>query len=146
MPLMIFQSPDDSIAQSLNLELAAVLFGPAFNYYLLVRVELDSVAPLAVEVAEEAVLPSTEGEVGHGRGDSDVDADVARRRFVAEAARGRSTRREQRCLIAVSAAFEEGERVVHVIGVNQAEYRAEDLSIGEIAASRDVVKDRGIDE
>ena len=71
-----------------------MLFGPAFDYDFLVGVELDGVAALAVEIAEEAVLPSAEGEVGHGRGDSDVDADISRRSFVAEAARGRSARRE----------------------------------------------------
>src|ERR1700691_1993392 len=107
--------------QSLNSsELSAVLFGPAFNYYLLVCIELDGVAALAVEIAEEAVLPSTEGEVGHGRGDSDVDTDVAGGSFVTEAARGRSARGKQRCLIAVGAAFEEGQRGVHVFGVDEA--------------------------
>src|ERR1700693_2561735 len=96
------QSPNRSI-----LKLAAVLFGPAFDYDFFVGVELDGVAALAVEVAEEAVFPSAEREVGHGRGDSDVDADVAGGGFVAGEARGRSARGEQRCLIAVGAAFEE---------------------------------------
>src|ERR1700719_1802352 len=106
------------------LEFAAVLFGPAFNYYFFVGVELDGIAALAVEIAEEAVLPSAKGEVGHGRGDSDVDADVASGRFVTEAARGRSARGEQRSLIAVGAALEEGQSVVHAVGVNEAEDRA----------------------
>src|ERR1022692_3119550 len=103
-----------------RLEFSAVLFSPALYYDFLVGVELDGVAALAVEIAEEAVLPSAEGEVGHRRGDADVDADISRGRFVAEAARGGSARREQRRLIAVSAAFEESERFVHVIGVDEA--------------------------
>src|SRR5579863_2627484 len=97
-----------------------MFFGPALDYYFLVGVELDSVAALAMEIAEEAVLPSAEREVGHGCGDSDVDADVAGGGFVAEAARGRTARGEERRLIAIGAAFEEGERVVHVAGVDKA--------------------------
>ena len=70
------------------LELAAVLFGPTLDDNLLIGIELDSIAALAVKIAEEAVLPPAEGEIGHGRGDSDVDADISGGRFVAEAARG----------------------------------------------------------
>src|SRR5437879_12079270 len=73
-----------------GLEFAAVFFGPALDYYLFVGVELDGVAALAVEIAEEAIFPSAEGEVGHGRGYADVDADVAGGSFVAEAACGRT--------------------------------------------------------
>src|SRR5712671_1678912 len=79
-----------------RLEFPAVLFGPAFDYDFLVGVELDGIAALAVEVAEKAVLPSAEWEIGHGRGDSDVDTDISRRGFVAEAARSRSAGGEQR--------------------------------------------------
>src|ERR1700688_2967226 len=139
----------DSVVRSfmvLFLELARMFFGPAFDYDFFVGIELDGVAALAVEVAEEAVLPSAEGEVGHGRGDSDVDADVAAGGFVAEAARGRSAGREERRLIAVGAALKEGERVVHVIGVDKAEDWAEDFSVVEIAGSGDVVEDGGIYE
>src|SRR5580700_4052564 len=94
--LACFRFLCDSVVRSLifssdccvrSLELAAVLFGPAFDYDFLVGVELDGVPALAMEIAEEAVLPSAEGEVGHGRGNSDVDTDVAGGSFVAEAAR-----------------------------------------------------------
>src|SRR6202140_1974344 len=123
------------MTQSLNrsiLELAAVLLGPALDDDFLVGVELNGIAALPVQIAKEAVLPPAEREIGHGSGDSDVDADVARGRLVAEAARGRSARREQRRLVAVSAALEEGESVVHVIGVAEAEHGTEDLSVVEI--------------
>src|ERR1700692_706930 len=116
----------------LFLELARMFFGPAFDYDFFVGVELDGVAALAVEVAEETVLPSAEGEVGHGRGDSDVDADVAGGRFVAEAARGRSARGEERRLIAVGAAFQKGEGFIHAVGVNKAEHGTENLCVSEI--------------
>src|ERR1700733_2076747 len=121
-----------------------MLFGPALDYDFLVGIELDGVAALAMEIAEEAVLPSAKWEVGHRRGDTDVDADISRGRFVAEAARGRTARREQRRLIAVGAAFEEGERLVHVVGVNEAQDWTEDLCVGEIAAGRNVVEDGGL--
>src|ERR1022692_1401744 len=127
-----------------RLEFSAVLFSPALYYDFLVGVELDGVAALAVEIAEEAVLPSAEREVGHGRGDSDVDADISCRSFVAEAARGGSARREQRCLIAVRAAFEEREGFIHGIGVNEAYDGTEDFCISKIAGRGNVVEDRGL--
>src|SRR5260370_2729283 len=128
------------------LELAAVLFRPAFDDNFLVGIELDGVAALPVEIAEEAVLPSTEREVGHGRGNSNVDADISRGGFIAEAARGRTARGEQRGLIAVGTALEEGQRFVHVAGVDEAEHRTEDLGLGQLAALRHGVKDRWVDE
>src|SRR6202166_4661095 len=139
----------DSVVRSfmvLFLELARMFFGPAFDYDFFVGIELDGVAALAVEVAEEAVFPSAEGEVGHGRGDSDVDADVAGGGFVAEAARGRSTRGEERRLIAVGAALEEGEGVVHVARVDKAEDGAENFCVVEIAGGGNVVEDCRVHE
>src|SRR3954471_8743592 len=70
------------------LELARPLFGPALDDDFLFCVELDGIASLAVQDAEEAVFPSAEREVGHGGGDSDVHADVPCRSFVAELTRG----------------------------------------------------------
>src|SRR6202011_1130967 len=128
------------------LELAAVLFGPAFHDNFLVGIELDGVAALPVEIAEEAVLPSTEREVSHRRGDSNVDADISRGCFIAEAARGRTARREQRGLIAVGTALQKGERFVHVAGVDEAEHRTEDFGVGQLAGRRYVVKDSWVDE
>src|SRR6202049_501843 len=128
------------------LKLAAVLFGPAFHDNFLVGIELDGVAALPVEIAEEAVLPSTEREVSHRRGDSNVDADISRWCFIAEATRGRTARREQRGLIAVGTALQESERFVHVAGVDEAEHRTEDFGVGQLAGLRYVVKDSWVDE
>src|ERR1700728_205337 len=94
------------------LELAAVLLCPAFDDYFLIGVKLDGIAALSMQIAEEAVLPSAERKIGHGRGDADVDADVYRRRFVTETSRSRPARGEQRRLVSVSAAFEKAERVI----------------------------------
>src|SRR5580698_7106755 len=110
-----------------------MLFRPAFDYYFLVGVELDGVAALAVEVAEEAVLPSAKRKISHRRGDADVDTDISCWRFVAEATRGRAARCEQRRLVAVGAAFEEGEGFVHVIGVDQTQHRPKDFRVCEVA-------------
>src|SRR5271163_228978 len=82
-------------------ELARVVFGPAFYHYFFLGVELDGVAALSVEDAEEAVFPSAEREIGHGRGHADVDSDIAGRRFVPEASRGSTAGSKQRSLIAV---------------------------------------------
>ena len=130
----------------MRLEFSAVLFGPAFDDYFLVGIEFDGIAALAVEVAEEAVLPSAEGEVGHGRGDSDVDADVSGGRFVTETAGGGTAGGEQRRLVTVDAAFEKGQGFVHVIGVHEAKNRAEDFGVGEIAGGGDVVENRRLHE
>src|SRR5579864_5759833 len=97
------------MTQSLNrsiLEFPAVLFRPALDDNFFVRIKLNSFPPLAVQIAEETVLPSAEREIGHGCGHADVDANVPRRRFIAEAARRRSARRKQRSLIAVCAALQ----------------------------------------
>src|SRR5580658_3452434 len=99
-----------------------MFFRPALNDNLLVSVKLDGVAPLAVEIAEKAVLPSAKRKVSHGRGNPNVNADVTGRRFIAEAPRRRSARREQRRLISISAAFQKRQRFVHTVGVNQAEH------------------------
>ena len=128
------------------LELARMLFGPAFHYDFFVGVELDGVAALAVEVAEEAVLPSAEGEVGHGRGDSDVDADIAGGRFVAEFAGGGATSGEERGLISVGALANELDGFVNRVSVNQAEYRSENFRVGQRTRGRHAVKDGGLEE
>src|SRR5256885_1792966 len=76
------------------LELSAQGRRPPFDHDFLLRVEIDRVAALLVEIAEEAVFPSREGEVGHRRRDPDVDADVARPGLVPELPRGGAARRE----------------------------------------------------
>src|SRR3984957_3297125 len=123
-----------------------MFFGPTFDDYFFVGVELDGVAALAVEIAEETVFPSAEGEVGHGRGYADVDSDVAGGSFVTKAAGGSSARGEQRRLVAVGAALKEGEGVVHVVGVDEAKDGAEDFRVGEVAGFGNVVEDGGLDE
>jgi len=57
-----------------------------------------------VEDAEETILPTAEREVSHRSGDTDVDADIARGRFVAELARSGAAGGKERGLIAVGAA------------------------------------------
>src|SRR5437667_5032028 len=69
-------------------ELARVFFCPALDYNLHLGIKLNRIATLPVHNPKEAVFPSAEREIGHGRGDSDVDADVSGGRFIAEAARG----------------------------------------------------------
>src|SRR3954466_15632381 len=83
------------------LELARPLFGPALDDDFLFCVELDRVASLAVQDAEEAVFPSAEREVRHWGGDSDVHADISGRSFVAELARCGAPGRKDGCSVAV---------------------------------------------
>src|SRR5579872_5386412 len=103
-----------------RLEFAGVLFSPAFDDDLFVRVELDGVATLRVHVTEETAFPSGEGEIGHGRGDADIDANVACGGLVTKPASCRTARSEKGSLVAVGAAFEEGDGLVHASGVDQA--------------------------
>src|SRR5262245_37977349 len=52
---------------------------PPGDRHLLVRVELDPVAPVRLQVAEETVLRAAEREIRHRRRDADIDADHRRR-------------------------------------------------------------------
>ena len=88
-----------------RLELARVLVSPALDHDFLVRVELDGVASLRVHVAEETAFPSGEREIGHWRGYTDIDADIACRGFVPELARRRAAGSEERSLVAIRAAL-----------------------------------------
>src|SRR5437899_2773175 len=128
------------------LELSRVFPGPALDNNLLVGIKLDRVASLAMEIAKETVLPSAERKVRHRRGHADIDPDLACRRLIAKAARRRSARCEQRRLIAVSAALEEGERFVHVIRVHQAQHRPEDFRICDFAGGRNIIEDSRLHE
>src|SRR5438876_3217636 len=69
-------------------ELSRMFFCPALDYNLLLSIKLSPIATLPVHNPEETVFPAAEREIGHGRGDSDVDADVSGGRFIAEAAHG----------------------------------------------------------
>src|SRR5450631_2458343 len=53
---------------------------PPRNDHLLVRVELVGIAPVRLEIPEEAVLGPAERELRHRRRDADVHADHGRRR------------------------------------------------------------------
>src|SRR5438046_7450843 len=101
----IFGCPSGTqpVAVAAWLELAAPLLGPALDDDFGFGVELDGVAALGVEVAEEAVLPAAEREERHGRGDADVDADVAGARLVPELPRGGAAAREEAGHVAVGA-------------------------------------------
>src|SRR6186997_2361842 len=71
---------------SSSLELSTPIGWPSLDDDFLLRVKVDGVSTLRMEVAEEAVLPAREREVRHRRRHADVDADVADSRLVAELA------------------------------------------------------------
>src|SRR4029077_19618365 len=116
-----------------RLELTCVLVSPSFDDNFFIGIKLDGVATLRVHVAEETAFPSSEGEICHWRRDADIDADVACGRLVPEPARCRTAGGEKRGLVAIRASLQEGQRIVHVSGVDQAEYRAEDFRVGKLA-------------
>src|SRR5690242_10711732 len=111
------------------LELARFPPRPALNYDLRFGVELHGVSSLSMEYAEEALLPTADREISHGRGHADVDADVSRRRFVAKLARRGATGGKQRSLIAERTLADELDGVVNRIGVNQTQHRPENLRV-----------------
>src|SRR5580700_7284240 len=86
------------------LELASFLPRPAFHDDLRFRVEFDGVAPLAMQDAKETFFPAAKREIGHRRGDADVDADISCGRLITEAARSGSVGGEERRLISVRTA------------------------------------------
>ncbi len=83
-----------------------VLRRPALDHNFLFRIELNCVASLPVLNAEKTVFPAAEREIRHGRGDPDIDADVACRRLVAKPPCGSTARSKQGCLISIGAALQ----------------------------------------
>mgnify|MGYP001605536599 CR=1 FL=1 len=71
-----------------SLEFPCPLFRPALHNNLLLREELHRIHALSVHIAEERFLPSAERKESHRRGDTDVDSNIARVRFVSKSARG----------------------------------------------------------
>src|SRR5690242_5092125 len=126
-------TPESTLSRrpSTALELPAVLPRPALDHNLLIGVELDGIVALGMHSSEEALFPAAEGKVGHGRGHSDVDADVARRRLVAELASRRAAGGEQRGLVAVGAARQESERLVNVASRHEAQHGPKNFRIGQ---------------
>src|SRR5438067_9075631 len=122
------------------------LLRPALHHHLLLRVEVDRVAPLRVEVAEEAVLPAAEREVGDGGGDADVDADVADAGLVAELPGRGAAAGEEAGLVAEARAVHCLDGLVHVGDVDEAQDRSEDLGGRGLAARIHVREDGRADE
>src|SRR5260370_9088586 len=73
---------------------AASVLEPPGNRYLLVRIKLDAVAAVRLEISEEAVLGAAKREIGHRRRDADVDADHRGRGVLRELANRLAARRE----------------------------------------------------
>src|SRR5271168_1753447 len=135
-----------SLRMTTKSELAGFLAGPALYYDFGFGEKFHGVPALAVEDAEETFFPAAEGEIGHGSGDADVDADVAGGGFVAEATGGGAVGGEERGLVAVGAAAEEVHGFVHGIGVDEAEDGAENFCVGELAGGREAVENGGSKE
>src|SRR5581483_7565822 len=121
---------------------SGVLFRPALDHNLLLGIKLHGVTTLSMHDIEETVFPTTEWKIRYGCGDINIYVNVSRRGFIAEAARGRTTRREQRRLVAECAALEERDRLIHIVGVNKAEHWTEDFGICELAGRWQIVEYR----
>src|SRR5712692_4243652 len=139
---------NDNLLQSFGtrLELACFLARPALDHDFRFGEKFHRVASLTVENTEETLFPATEGEIGHGRGNPDVDADIARGRFVAEFSRGGAAGREKRGLIPVRAAAEKFHRLIDGIGVDQAQHWAKNFRMRELACGGQPVQNRGLQE
>src|SRR5215471_12874600 len=74
--------------------------GPARGDDFSLRVELNSLRSVDVEVAEEGVLPAAERVVGDRHRDRDVDADHARLHVELELPRDAAVAREERDAVA----------------------------------------------
>src|SRR2546423_4916688 len=74
---------------------------PPRRHHLLLRVELDALFPLNVQITVERFVPAGEWEHRHRGGDADVDADHAGFDPMLELARGFSGMGEDRRAIAV---------------------------------------------
>src|SRR4029079_5320534 len=104
---------------------------PARDRDLLVGVELEGVAAVDLEVAEEAVARAAEGEVGHRRGDADVDPDHRGGRMARELARGLAARGEDRRRVGVRMRMKQGDRIVERLDRVDRRHRSEDLLVAD---------------
>src|SRR6266699_928629 len=95
-----------------------------------------------MHIAEETIFPSTEWEIRHWRGHTNIDADVACRRLVPESPCRGPARCEKRGLIAIGTALQERHRFVHIVRMDQAQYGAKDFRIGKLARGRHPVENR----
>ena len=72
-----------------------------------------------MQVAEETVFPTAEREECHGRGDSDVDTDVADLRFIAKLAGGGAAVGEKARHVTIAAAIDKRDGIVNRLNVNE---------------------------
>ena len=86
--------------------------------------------------AEETLLPATEREIRHRRGDADIDAYIPCGRFVAKSPRGRAAGGEKRGLIAIRAAAEKFHGFVGGIRVNPWRKKFPMLLVSPVVAFR----------
>src|SRR5215469_14914453 len=124
-------------------EFASLLARPALDHDFRLGEEFDGITSLTVKNAEETLLPATEREIRHRRGNTDVNADVTCGRLVTEFAGSRPARGKKRGLISIRTATEEFHGFVHGIGVNQAEHRAKDFGVRKLAGGRETIQNRG---
>src|SRR5262245_25096645 len=89
---------------------------PARPRHLLLRVEVDPLSPLNVQVAEERLVPAREREPRHWGGDADIDADHARVEAALELARRVAVPREDARPVAVVAFAAQSEGMVEIVG------------------------------
>src|SRR5690606_25695602 len=95
-----------------RLKPAAPVLRPALDHDLRLRVELDAVPRLRVQIAEEAFAPPAEREERHRRRDTDVDPDIPGDGFAPKAPRRFAVPRENARHIAVSAIVHQPDRFV----------------------------------
>src|SRR5713226_2487565 len=139
-------APESERVEVLESELPRPLFGPSLDHYLLLGVKFNSVTPLAVCHAEEAVFPTAEREIGHRSSHTDIDSYVAGLRLVAELARRRPASRENGSSIPVRALGHDSHRLVDAPRANDAEHRPEYLSLGNLASRRHIVENGRLNE
>ena len=128
------------------LELSAPFLWPAFDDDFGLGVEFNAVAALGVQVAEETFFPSTKGKEGHGGGNAEVDADVARVRFITKLAGGGAAGREDAGHVAVVAAIDQFDGLIHVVDRHQAQYRSEQFGPREFTFRFHAIQDGGEEE
>src|SRR5579862_7402495 len=127
----------------MRLELPAPVLRPPLNDYLGLRVELDCVMRLSMQVPEEAFTPSAKWETRHGSCHTDIDADVSGVHFISEAAGICAIGGEDARHISVAAVVDQRNRFFDRARMHQAEHRAKNLSSRGLSIWRDIVQHGG---
>src|SRR5690606_22940206 len=112
-----------------SLKFATPFFRPAFDHHFGLCEKLDRVFSLAVEITEEALLPTRKRKLSNGRCNTDINSDIASLCLTSKSTRVLPTRREYAGHISIAVFIDECDRIVNRIQMYQTHHRTKYFSV-----------------